>query len=332
MDNYRPTGTKKPVETAEPTTVVQKFGSGKAPMSRNTRGRLLAWALLLFIGTMWGATFSLAKIAADGGGHPIGIAYWQSLIGTIALVIVGLATGQLKPFKRRHVPFYFACGMLGTVVPGILYYYAASRLSPGIMSITIATVPLLTVTAAVVLGTEKLKLVRLFGVALGVVSIVFLVGPKSSLPNPAAMPWIFVVLVCAACYAAENLFIALRRPSVLNPFMISCGLHVAAFLTLTLLVISTNTFEPFAWPWTEVEWAIIFMSLLSVTAYSLFVVLITRAGPVFASQTAYIVTFSGVVWSIIIFSEQHSLWIWASFAVMMVALFLVNPRSDDEEI
>ena len=51
-----------------------------------------------------------------------------------------------------------------------------------------------------------------------------------------------------------------------------------------------------------------------------------RAGPVFASQTAYVVTLSGVLWGMAIFSEAHSLWIWLSLLLMMVGLTLVRPR------
>ena len=53
---------------------------------------------------------------------------------------------------------------------------------------------------------------------------------------------------------------------------------------------------------------------------------IKTSGPVFASQCAYIVTLSGVAWGIILFSEQHSLWVWISVIVMMLGLFLVSPQ------
>ena len=79
-----------------------------------------------------------------------------------------------------------------------------------------------------------------------------------------------------------------------------------------------------------VEWAIVGMATISVTAYSMFIYLIAHAGPVFASQTAYVVTFSGVFWGMVIFDEQHSVWIWASLVVMLVALMLVTPRNNEK--
>ena len=46
----------------------------------------------------------------------------------------------------------------------------------------------------------------------------------------------------------------------------------------------------------------------------------------FAAQTAYVVTLSGVLWGIVIFGEQHSPWIWGALAVMLIGLALVTPR------
>jgi drug/metabolite transporter (DMT)-like permease len=57
---------------------------------------------------------------------------------------------------------------------------------------------------------------------------------------------------------------------------------------------------------------------------------IKASGPVFASQCAYVVTISGVIWGIIVFSEQHTIWIWMSVIVMLFGLLLVSPDDDDD--
>ena len=103
---------------------------------------------------------------------------------------------------------------------------------------------------------------------------------------------------------------------------------IAATLIMTPFVFTTDSFVPLSWPWGSSTWAIISLAILSVVCYGLFIMLVVRAGPVFASQTAYIVTLSGVFWGILIFGEEHSLWIWASLAVMLIALALVTPRKE----
>ena len=298
-------------------------------LRKSTLGRTSAWLILLFVGVLWGATFSLAKIATEGGGHPLGINYWQSLIGVFFLIMLCLATRQKIPLERNDIVFYVGCGLLGSIIPGVIFYYAASRVSPGVLSITIATVPLMTFAAAATFGIERFRVGRVLGVVFGVLSIVLLVGPEESLPDPSAIPWVLAALASAVCYSAENLLVALRMPTGASPVTIAGGMFLAATIIMTPVVFLTGTFVPLIWPWGAVEWAIIGISTLSVTAYSLFIFLIAHAGPVFASQTAYVVTFSGVFWGVLIFNEQHSTWIWASLVVMLGALALVTPHRNE---
>lgn len=309
------------------------FASGNktvdGSLQKSTLGRTKAWAILIFIGCIWGITFSLAKIATEAGGHPLGINYWQSLIGAFFLIILGAITRQKYKLKRAHILFYLACGLLGTVIPGTLYYYAASRVSPGVLSITVATVPLMTFAAAAIFRIEKLQAVRILGIIMGIFSIILLVGPENSLPDPSMVPWVLLVLLSAVCYSAENLIIALRMPKEVNVLMVAGGMYITATLIMSPIVFATGTFVTLAWPWGSAEWAIMGLSFITVIAYSLFIYLIVHAGPVFASQTAYVVTFSGVFWGIIIFDEQHSGWIWASLVMMIIALVLVKPREEE---
>ena len=54
------------------------------------------------------------------------------------------------------------------------------------------------------------------------------------------------------------------------------------------------------------------------------------AGSVFSSQVGYLVTFFGVVWGIIILGESHSVFVWISLAMIMMGIFLVQPKQTNE--
>ena len=60
--------------------------------------------------------------------------------------------------------------------------------------------------------------------------------------------------------------------------------------------------------------------------------MIKITGPLFASQSAYVVTLAGVFFGMAIFDEKHSLWVWASLLSMMVGLALVTPRRKSAEL
>jgi drug/metabolite transporter (DMT)-like permease len=74
------------------------------------------------------------------------------------------------------------------------------------------------------------------------------------------------------------------------------------------------------------EWALIASSALHALLYASFVWLAARAGSVFASQSAYFTTASGIVWAMVLLGERFSPWVWAAAAVMLCGLALVAPR------
>jgi drug/metabolite transporter (DMT)-like permease len=293
-------------------------------------GRLWAWLVLLTMGVSWGLTFSLAKIAADGGAHPLGITFWQASLGAVFLGALTVARRRPIALDRRMLGLYAACALLGTVCPGILFFYAAAHVPAGVLSITVTLVPILTVFLAALLGVERLAAGRLLGVLCGMVAVVLLVAPQGSLPDPGAAPWVLAACAASACYAAENLVIALRKPAGASAFVVACGMYLVATLVMTPVVLATDSFVPLPlpWeaPWGPVEWSIVGMAAISAVAYSLFIYLVGAAGPVFASQTAYLVTLAGVLWGMAIFGEEHSLWIWFALIVMLAGLALVSPR------
>lgn len=301
-----------------------------APRRRDRAGlveMLKLWAVLLFAGCIWGVTFSLAKVATEGGAHPLGITWWQGAIGGVLLLGFDRLRRRAFPVDRVHLTFYLVCGLLGTVIPGTLFFYSAPHLPAGVLSITLATVPILTFALALTMRVDRVAMERVLGILLGVLAIVMMALPDTSLPDPTKAPWILVAVVASACYAAENLFIALRRPVGSDAITVLGGMLLVAALILTPIVLVTGNFTPLGWPWGPVEWSIIAMALINVVAYGLFVALVTRAGPVFASQMAYVVTLSGVAWGMALFGEQHSPWIWGALLVMMFGLALVKPRN-----
>ncbi|HIG14164.1 MAG TPA: DMT family transporter [Gammaproteobacteria bacterium] len=288
--------------------------------------RLGSLLILLFLGIVWGLSFSLARMATESGIHPVMINYWSCLIGASLLSPYCLFTKQIPPITRSLVGFYLICALLGSVIPGTLYFYAAAHVSAGVLSITIATVPLLTFIAAAIFRIEKLSYKRILGILCGISSISLLVLPESSLPDPKAAPWVIMMVLAAACYAAEGLVIATRAPPRVNVFVVVTAMLITAVIVMTPIVWLTGTFEVMPWPFSRSSWAILGMSVIMATAYGAFYYLIVLAGPVYASQTAYLITLSGVLWGILIYDETHSAWIWVSLAVMMIALTLVKPQ------
>lgn len=290
------------------------------------RDELKYWSILVAAGLAWGITFSFAKIATEGGMHPVSLNFWQALIGFVSLRLYLLLRGQHLPFTSKHLVFYSICGLLGTALPGTLLFFAATSLSAGILSIAMALVPILTVAIAIAIGIEQVALFRLLGILFGAVAIVLIVAPDSALPDPESAPWVLVAVVAALCYAIESLYIAVCMPRESDAQSVLCGMFLTGTLMTGLVALATDNLTLPTIPFTSVEGAVIAMAVINVVAYSAFIYLVAEAGPVFASQMAYLVTASGVAWGAVLFNEQHSGWIWTAMLVIMAGLALVKPR------
>ena len=187
-------------------------------LKKNRRGSLLQlskiwnFTILILLGISWGFSFSLARMSTEGDFHPLAINYWMCIVSTICLGFFCLITRKRVPLTKHYLRLYVICGLLGSVIPGTLYFYAASEVSAGVLSITVATVPLTTFVGAIILRIETPSFGRILGVVLGIISIAFLVMPSTSLPKPSATFWVLIMVLAAGCYALENLVIAIKTP------------------------------------------------------------------------------------------------------------------------
>ena len=287
--------------------------------------RFFPYLLITVAGLIWGATFSLALMATSEGAHPLAISAWQVVVtGVFFIGFCGIAC--IPVFQFKHIRHYVVLAVIGITAPNLAYYYAAPHLSAGILSITVSTVPLLTYAFMLFLHYESILLKRVFGILLGMVAILLLVLPDQGLEGSDANLWILLALVSAVMYSVENIYIGHGVDDIVDVRELLSGSNIIAFFLQFPLALYLGIAEPVSWLITIPGLALAALGIGSGLAYSLFFYTIKTSGAVFASQCAYIVTMSGVFWGIIIFSEQHSIWVWSSLLVLMVGLVLVTPN------
>lgn len=294
-----------------------------------TEHRLFPYFLILAAGILWGSTFSLTLIATSEGVHPLGLLAWQILM--TAILFGGLCLATRAPlFRLRNLRHYCVLAIVGITAPTLFYYYAAPQLSAGILSITISTVPLFTYAIMLALRFERAVLRKLLGILLGMIAILLLVLPDHGLESSDASLWILLVVACALLYSIENVYIGKGIDPGIDIRELLFASNLVAVSFQFPLAIYLGVAEPVSWLLSDSGLAIIGITLASGLAYGMFFYTIKTSGAVFASQCAYIVTISGVIWGIMIFSEQHSVWIWISVIVMLLGLVMVTPESAEE--
>src|SRR5262245_48747779 len=237
------------------------------------------WLVLLVAGVGWGFSFSLAKIAAIGGAHPLGIVFWQCTIGAVLMIAFNLSRSSAIAINRQLIWLCSFCGLLGLVIPNTAFYYAASRVPAGVLAISVAIVPILTYAASAVCGLEKFVFSRVLGVIFGTIAIVLLVAPQESLTDPSQSAWVILAFGSAACYAAMNIVLAVRMPESASTFAVTSGMFAVSALMMLPIVIATNSFVPLGWPLTLPQWAALGLGVNSAICYCLYLYLVNHAGP-----------------------------------------------------
>ena len=107
------------------------------------------------------------------------------------------------------------------------------------------------------------------------------------------------------------------------------GALILGGIVILPVVLYIDAFMPLTTAWGRVESSVIAMAAIGSVAYLVFFTVVKSSGAVFASQTGYVVTLSGVAWGIVIFDEVHSTWVWISLGLILIGLTLVTPRKNE---
>jgi drug/metabolite transporter (DMT)-like permease len=230
-----------------------------------------AWALLLVLSVLWGATFFFWKVLVAYA-PPFTVVFGRVGVAALVLLLVLVLRGEGLPWTRAAWLRFFVMAALNNAIPFALIAYGETAIASGLASILNATTPVFTVLVAHVLTEdEKLTPLKLLGVGLGFIGVVALVWPDL-LPGVLSAN-LFGELACllaAVTYAFAGVYG--RRFSGLSALTAATGQLVAATLLMLPFVL-----------WVDRPWQ------LPMPPASFWLSLVTTA--VLCTAAAYIVYF-----------------------------------------
>ncbi len=286
--------------------------------------RLVYLPVLLACGVAWGSTQSLGKIAVSTGHRPFALIFWQLVVGVVILAPLALLKGPIR-IGRNQIGWAVLIAFLGTILPNTAFYISIARLPAGIMSILIATVPLIAFPLALAIGADRFSALRLAGLLCGIAGVALVALPRASLPDAGMAAFIPVAMLGPLFYAMEGLVVARTGTAGMGAVQAMALVSaIGAAIMGPIAWASGQWFDPL--PFGRPELALVIASTAHAFAYAGYVWLASRAGAVYAAQTAYIVTGSGVFWAMAILGEHLAPTVWAALALMLAGLALVSPR------
>jgi drug/metabolite transporter (DMT)-like permease len=286
--------------------------------------------MMLTVGTLWGLTFSFAKAASDAGIGPLAYCFWQTTGGGTVLLLACVLRREPLRLDRPHLAYYLTCGFLSLTVPNLILQTVIGHVPAGVTAIIVTTVPLLTYAIAMAVKLDRFALRRALGLIVGFVGALVLVGPQASLPDPAMAGWVLFGFVAPLFYASGNIYVAKRRPPS-RALPLAAGMLWGAAFWQAPAILLTDGFQMLTPPFSFGEWGVIGQISVTSLASILYFEIVRRAGPVFFSQVAYVVTLTAILWAMAIFGERHSWLVWAAAALIGSGVALVNFRSQKAE-
>lgn len=289
------------------------------------------FAILILLGAGWGLTQPLTKITVTAGYQPFGLIFWQMLIGTVLLGAFRWRELGRLPVSPKTISLWLLIAVLGTLIPNSASYTAAFHLPAGIMSIVIASIPMMAFPMALALGNDRFSPRRLLGLMLGLGGVALIAFPEASLPERAMIAFLPLALVAPFCYACEGNIVARWGTAGLDAVQVLFGASaIGTVIALPLALASGQFFVPRP-PFILADLTMVVTSVIHVLVYTGYVWLVGRAGAVFAGQVSYLVTGFGVIWAMLILSETYSFWVWGALACMSVGVMLVQPRVAEQQ-
>ena len=300
--------------------------------------RTLKGSMMLFsIGLISGLGVVLSRMAADISPHPFGIALWTNLITMALCLSVAKFRGRMPKLNMSLIKIFLLWGMLSTIFGEVVVFWVAQKLPASIIALILVSEGFMVFAFASLMRVEVATSRRLIGFFVGLIGVglvIYATGNSSAVNSP--WIWALMALVAPMGYACRTLLVTLKVPADMDIVAAAGFSSFAAVILLAPLVIALDDFIPLSLVGTSenitLVSAVILFGIVSALGVSMRVSLIRSAGAVFASQSSFIITFAGIVWSIILLGERLPGLAWFALALLVTGLLLVGPKDEADEV
>lgn len=275
-----------------------------------------SFARLVALAAIWGASFLFIRITSPAVG-PVLTADARMLIGGLTLAAYFGVIGFDAQW-RRFWPHYLVVGILTSALPFLLYAYAALSLSAGLLAVINATSPMWGALLSAWLLRERLSVLVIAGLAIGVAGVALVTRPEAG-GSFAALP-ILAATGAAFCYGLAGTYMR-RWAQDVPPRGMAVGTQLAGgALVVPLLALA----PPAAMPSALVIGCLLALGLVcSAVAYVLYFRLVTDIGAAGALTVTYLIPAFGVAWGALFLGESVSLPMLGGAALILLGTFFV---------
>lgn len=287
--------------------------------------RPIAYALLLALAAIWGASFLFIKIAVAT------IPPLTLVAGRLALAAAGLLaylwmTGRRLPREPALWGHFAVVAVFGNLVPFALISWGETAIDSGLAAILMAIMPLSTLLLSHVFTLdERLTAPRIAGVACGLAGVVVLVGPEALLKLGDDAWRQLAVAGAAFCYASAA--VAARRLPAVSPVSRGTAVLLCAGVQILPVVLWVDR------PWTLApSWeSILSVAYLGVFPTALATILLffllSLRGATYIALNNYLIPVLGVFWGALFLGEQVTARALIALALILAGIVIASLKT-----
>jgi len=288
--------------------------------------------LVLAVGLVWGLTPALSRMASGLGSNPLGLAIWVNGIAAVFCLSIAAYRGKIPRLRWSEVMFFVYWAVLAGVLQRMTTFVVTEHVEAAMLSLIVTLQGFMVFAFAAVTKMEKATPRRLFGLLVGLIGVSLVLFTRFDMADGGQNAWLLFAMLLPLLFAIEAIVLAGKRPEHVDLFA-SVGLMMGISMLLLLpWAYATGDLMPLELRLGRLEILVVLMGIVGASSLLLAFHLIAKAGAVFYSQSAYAMTIAGVVWGMLLLNEELSALAWVAFGIVVVGMYLVEPKARDGEL
>ncbi|MFC1234966.1 DMT family transporter [Vibrio sp. F74] len=180
------------------------------------------WFMLILLSILWGGSFFFVGIAVNEL-SPLTIVTLRVGIAAGTLWAIALMIGLRPPKNLKVWGAFLTMGLLNNVVPFVLIVWGQTQIASGLASILNAATPIFTVVVAgLLLADERPTPLKLYGVSLGFIGVVMMIGVPT-LNGGSNLLAQLAIVAATLSYAFAGVYGRRFKSLGLNPVVTAAG-------------------------------------------------------------------------------------------------------------
>lgn len=277
------------------------------------------WVAFIALGIIWGVPYFFIKLAVLEL-SPLVVAWARITLAALILLPIAWRRGALRPLNA-HKRAVCAFGIVEFAIPFVAISFGERWIDSSLTGILIAAVPLTVVLISRFFGVqEHLGVVRLLGLALGLVGVAALLG-FGSVSGPLGWAGVGCMLLATLGYAIGPLIIQRNFRGLDSVGPVAASLAVASIVLLIPAALAMPGSTPSS---LAVSSIVVLGVVCTALAMLLMFYLVGHAGASRATIITYINPAVATLLGVLVLNEHIGLGGYAGFALILLGSWLAT--------